>query len=215
ERRIGLAAHDFVMAMGAPEVVLTRAARSGDAPAIASRWLQRLLTCAGDVAEDMRLRGQVLIEWARTLDTASKVDFAPRPRPVPPLEARPRQFSVTEIETLRRDPYAVYAKRILRLLPLDPLIRDPGTAERGTLFHEILQRYTQSGVDPLSDEAFSALMTIGRQAFEELALPADVEAVWWPRFVRTAHHFIGWERGRAEGIVSRHAEARAAAWPVG
>ena len=215
ERRIGLAAHDFMMAMGAPEVVLTRAARSGDAPAIASRWLQRLLTCAGDVAEDMRLRGQVLIEWARALDTASKVDFAPRPRPVPPLEARPRQFSVTEIETLRRDPYAVYAKRILRLLPLDPLIRDPGTAERGTLFHEILQRYTQSGVDPLSDEAFSALMTIGRQAFEELALPADVEAVWWPRFVRTAHHFIGWERGRAEGIVSRHAEARAAAWPVG
>jgi len=215
ERRIGLAAHDFMMAMGAPEVILTRAARSGDAPAIASRWLQRLLTCAGEAAGDMRSRGQVLINWARALDAAPKVDFAPRPKPVPPLEARPTRFSVTEIEALRRDPYAVYARRILHLLPLDPLIRDPGTAERGTLFHEILQRFTQSGIDPVSEEALSALTTTGRQAFDELALPADVEAVWWPRFVRTAHHFIGWERGRADGILSRHAEARAAPWPVG
>ncbi|MFC6491314.1 double-strand break repair protein AddB, partial [Nitratireductor sp. GCM10026969] len=41
ERRIGLAAHDFMMAMGAPEIVLSRSARTGDAPAVASRWLQR------------------------------------------------------------------------------------------------------------------------------------------------------------------------------
>src|SRR5690606_18249953 len=47
ERRTGQAAHDFVMAMGAPKVVLTRAARAGDAPAIASRWLQRIKTFAG------------------------------------------------------------------------------------------------------------------------------------------------------------------------
>ncbi|TIT91960.1 MAG: double-strand break repair protein AddB, partial [Mesorhizobium sp.] len=43
ERRIGLAAHDFQIAMGTETVVLTRSARSGDAPAVPSRWLQRIV----------------------------------------------------------------------------------------------------------------------------------------------------------------------------
>ena len=58
ERLIGLAAHDFMMAMGHERIVLTRSARSGDAPATASRWLQRLLTFAGpeQAAEDAGAR---------------------------------------------------------------------------------------------------------------------------------------------------------------
>src|SRR5690606_20362360 len=69
ERRIGQAAHDFVMAMGAPEVLLSRAARAGDAPALASRWLQRLKTFAGEEAvESMAARGRTLLNWARELD---------------------------------------------------------------------------------------------------------------------------------------------------
>ncbi len=35
ERRIGQAAHDFAMAMGAKRVILTRSARAGEAPAVA------------------------------------------------------------------------------------------------------------------------------------------------------------------------------------
>jgi hypothetical protein len=69
ERQIGLAAHDFEMAMGAANVVLSRAARAGDAPAVASRWLQRLVTFAGPgQTEAMRARGNELLAWARQLD---------------------------------------------------------------------------------------------------------------------------------------------------
>src|SRR5690606_26533155 len=154
ERRIGQSAHDFQMAMGAAEVVLTRSARSGDAPAVPSRWLQRLLTCAGEkAAADLRARGEELLAWVRALDVHADVPFADKPRPTPPLEARPKRFSVTEIETLRRDPYAVYAKRILELRPLDPLVREPGAAERGTLFHHVLHQFTVSGIDPLAPDA--------------------------------------------------------------
>lgn len=215
ERRIGQAAHDFMMAMGAPRVVLTRAARAGDAPAVGSRWLQRLLTAAGkSEAEAMRSRGRILVDWARTLDERSSVPFADRPRPTPPVEARPRRFSVTEIETLRRDPYAVYARRILDLRALDPLIRDPGAAERGNLFHDILHRFIASGADPTAPEALQALRHVGRAVFGEVALPADIEATWWPRFERTALGIVGWERSRADGILSRHAEARAKPFDV-
>ena len=215
ERRIGLAAHDFMMAMGAENVVLARSARTGDSPAVASRWLQRLVTCGGEEAQaKMRARGDALLSWVWKIDMDAGVPFAERPRPAPPLEARPRQFSVTEIETLRRDPYAVYARRILALEPLEPLIRDPGAAERGSLFHEILHRFVCARADVHGPDASDRLIAIGRQCFDEADLPADVEAVWWPRFVAMSGSFVNWERSRS-GIKSRFSELAATATPVG
>jgi ATP-dependent helicase/nuclease subunit B len=214
ERRIGLAAHDFQMAMGAQKVVLARALRSGDAPAVPSRWLQRLLTFTGkDHAGVMRRRGEQLLSWARTLDDAPRVDFAPRPCPAPPLDLRPKHFSVTEIETLRRDPYAIYARRILGLHALDPVIRDPGAAERGTLFHDILHRFSMQA-DPSAPDALEKLLQAGRDCFADAELPEDVEAVWWPRFETLAANILAWERGRFD-VQSRHAEARAEKTVVG
>jgi ATP-dependent helicase/nuclease subunit B len=206
ERRIGLAAHDFMMAMGNGTVVLTRAARSGDAPATPSRWLQRLTTCAGpDAATAMRRRGATVLAWAHALDRGEDIPFAPRPQPAPPLDARPKRLSITEIETLRRDPYAVYARRVLGLEALDPLLRDPGAIERGTLFHDALERFTKA-IDPLRPNAFEALLAIGRERFEEACLRPDVAAVWWPRFERMAAHLIEWERTEAGSVANRHAE---------
>ncbi|MCF6113758.1 double-strand break repair protein AddB [Mesorhizobium muleiense] len=216
ERRIGLAAHDFQMAMGAKKVVLARSARSGDAPAVPSRWLQRLLTFIGkDHAAVLRRRGDEFLSWARALDAGERRDFAPRPQPKPPLDVRPQHFSVTEIETLRRDPYAIYARRILRLMPFDPVIRDPGAAERGTLFHAILHLFSRTVADPLVPEALDGLIAAGRACFAEAALPPDVEAVWWPRFEKLAAGIIEWERGRAFAVAMRHAEERAEKTGVG
>lgn len=216
ERRIGQAAHDFVMAMGSEKVVLTRSARSGDAPALASRWLQRLKTFAGEeVLQGIASRGGVLLHWARQLDAGEPVAFAPRPAPKPPLALRPRRLSVTEVETLRRDAYAVYARRILRLQRLDPLLRDPGAAERGTLFHDIVHAFAVAGIDPFDALAEQRLLEIGREKFDEAALPSDIDAVWWPRFSIMARNFVEWERGRPAGVKQRLAEARAQPVQVG
>ena len=216
ERRIGLAAHDFWMAMGTGKVVLTRAARAGDAPAVASRWLQRLTTFVGPAqAAAMRARGDELLGWARGLDDGAEVRPVKRPEPKPPAAARPKRFSVTEIETLRRDPYAVYAKRILGLARLDGLLRDPGAAERGTLFHDILHRFAEAATDVHQPAAGEILLAIGRGCFGQCNLPADVHAVWWPRFVALAEKIIAWERQRSDRVTSRHSEARARPTLVG
>ncbi|MBX3596610.1 MAG: double-strand break repair protein AddB [Rhizobiaceae bacterium] len=215
ERRIGLAAHDFQLGMGARNVILTRSARDGDAPAVASRWLQRMLAFIGEAqAKPLRTRGNALLQHSRALDTGARVPFAPRPQPAPPVAMRPKHFSVTEVETLRRDPYAIYARRILNLKAIDPLIRDPGAAERGTLFHAILHRFAISGVDPRLPQALDQLLNDGRVCFDEAGLPLDVRAVWWPRFEKLAANILEWERARADQIVSRHAEARASKTPV-
>ena len=122
---------------------------------------------------------------------------------------------MTEIETLRRDPYAVYARRILDLQPLDPLIADPGAADRGTLFHDILHRFTETIGDPGRGDALDILIEAGRTAFDERDLPPDIRAIWWPRFLRMAQKILDWERKRAPKVKTRHAEASAAETPVG
>lgn len=214
ERRIGLAAHDFTLAAGAPRLLLARSATSAGAPAVASRWIERLRAFAGeDALREPVAKGRRLIALAAAHDRAPRRDFAPRPEPRPPLAARPRRFTFTEIETLRRDPYAIYARRILRLDPLDPLVADPAAAERGSLFHDILARFIRDGGDPLAADAETRLDSAGRAAFADADLPGDVAAVWWPRYEAMAAGYLAWERGR-DGVTLRLAEIRADDQPV-
>lgn len=196
ERRTGLAAHDFQLAMGMDKVVLSRALRADNAPSVPSRWLQRLETVAGhQVSRNMRNRGHVFVHWARALDRAKNVAFVAQPCPKPPLNVRPKRFSVTEIETLRRDPYAIYAKKILRLKPLEDLIHDPSVAERGTLYHAIVAGFVEQGIDAAAPDALDKFLALARAEFDKLQLPLDVEAVWWPRFEILAPAIIEWENG--------------------
>ena len=207
ELRTGLAAHDFQMALGMDHVVLTRSQRSDNAPTVPSRWLQRLQTVLGpEITGELRQRGNRFIHWSRLIDKAPDVPFVKRPEPKPPVAARPKHFSVTEIETLRRDPYAIFARRILRLKPLEPLIRDPAAAERGTLFHEILGQFTAAGIDPLAPDAGERLTELGRILFTDLDLPVEIEAVWWPRFTALVPQFLEWERERNWNVRQRFAE---------
>jgi len=208
ERRIGIAAHDFQMALGMEHVILTRSLRVDNAPSVPSRWLQRLETVAGPATmAAMRARGAVYLDWAQKLDQAADVPFIERPCPAPALALRPRRFSVTEIETLRRDPYAVYARRILRLKPLEPLIREPSAAERGTLYHAIVAAFSSASIDAAADDALVQLLGIARAEFDRLQLPADVEATWWPRFVALAPALLHWEASL--GARARFAEIAA------
>ncbi|RCL02277.1 MAG: ATP-dependent helicase/nuclease subunit B [Candidatus Tokpelaia sp. JSC189] len=194
ERRIGLSAHDFQMALGMDHVILTRSLRLDNAPSIPSRWLQRLETVLRpEDRSSMRARGYIYLNWAQKLDEATDVDFITRPCPTPPVNQRPRHFSVIEIETLRRDPYAIYARKILRLNPLDPLIRDPSATERGTLYHNIVAAFTTSGIEPKAPDAQSHLLKIARMEFDKLQLPLDIEAIWWPRFLILVPQFLQWE----------------------
>ena len=148
ERRIGLAAHDFAQAASAPEVVLVACDRRGGQPAVRSRWLWRLLTLARGAQLDLPRRPEIL-DWARGLDAPldpapADLKPAPRPAPKPPVEARPSRLPVTRIETWVRDPYAVYAREILGLRPLDPPDMAMDARARGTAIHRAFQSFAEA-----------------------------------------------------------------------
>ncbi|MBD9528101.1 double-strand break repair protein AddB [Paracoccus sp. PAR01] len=149
ERRVGLAAHDFQQAVGAAQVILTRAHRDAEAETIPSRWLNRLVNLLGGLpAQDgpqalreMRERGQRWLDLAGLqAQPRHRLTPARRPSPVPPAPAL-KQMSVTEVRTLIRDPYAIYARRVLGLRALDPLRPEPDAAERGNVLHAIMDRF--------------------------------------------------------------------------
>ncbi|WP_319772469.1 double-strand break repair protein AddB [Breoghania sp.] len=208
ERRIGLAAHDFAQGLGADRVVLSRAARSGSAPTVASRWLQRVLTLAGEeTAKAMAARGERLLVWARQLDASKNpVRPAQRPCPKPPVEARPRRISVTGVERWVRDPYAIFAREILKLDPVAPLGGVPGAAERGTLIHDALADFIDEWRGDFDASALARLLEKGRERFAPLSAFPEIHALWWPRFERIAEWFIHEFEAPRQGIASRHAE---------
>jgi ATP-dependent helicase/nuclease subunit B len=119
ERRIGLAAHDFACALGAPQVLVTRARRDARAPAIASRFWLRLEAMTGGLTRAPHCAN------GRRRSTGRPFEPAPRPAPAPPRGLRPKRISVTEVDRLKADPYAFYARKLLALPALDPVDADP------------------------------------------------------------------------------------------
>jgi ATP-dependent helicase/nuclease subunit B len=208
ERRIGLSAHDFVEGASAPEVVLTRALKVDGAPTVASRWLLRLQGLLKGIGRDASLIAPHWAAWAQSLDaTAARVEIA-APKPKPPLAARPNRFSVTEIETLIRDPYAIYARRVLRLPVLDPIDADVAAAERGTIIHAALEKFAAAWPRELPDNALAELIRIGGEVFRGAMERPGVAAFWWPRFERIAHWIVDFERAHRAHMRIAHAELR-------
>jgi len=96
ERAIGIAAHDFAQALGAPEVALTRATRHEGVPTVPSRWLLRLDAVLRAVGLEKRLGPDPEIAAASAgNDRPAARRPLPRPEPRPPLAARPRKLPVT------------------------------------------------------------------------------------------------------------------------
>jgi ATP-dependent helicase/nuclease subunit B len=203
ERRIGLSAHDFAQVFGAPEVVLTRARKAGGAPTVPARFLQRLAAVAGEAWRSVEARGERLLTLARMVDAAPRTAPAPRPMPAPPLELRPKQLSVTEVEDFIRDPYTIYARHVLRLSPLDPLDADVAAPARGTIVHEALAEFLAAYPSELPPDALARLLDFGRAAFARIDGFPDLRAVWWPRFQRVARWLVAEERARREAVPVR------------
>ncbi len=180
EGQTGLAAHDYQQAIAARRIVLSRSSRDGDGDAVPSRWVNRLTNLleglpgqfGPESLAEMRRKGDGLLALAGMLDRPARmVEPEPRPAPSPPPERRPKNLSVTEIERLIRDPYAIYARHVLGLRALLPLVPEPDARLKGTVFHAILAEFANAAL------ADSAAM---RQRLMDIAEEEFRKAVPWP-----------------------------------
>ncbi len=208
EAVIGQSAHDFVMAAcGAPEVVLSCPRRRERAPVVPARWLTRL-----DAMLETPLQRHKAAEWVAAIDQpVGKPRPVEPPAPCPPVPLRPRRLTVTEIETLFADPYAIYARHILGLKPLAALDPPIGRADFGVIVHRALRRFC----DRLPSLTSAAEMArVLENEVEEALIKAAIRpalAAWWrPRLRRIAHWVPAWEM--AQDPAPHRAAERAGEW---
>ena len=205
ERQIGLSAHDFQQAIAANEVILTRAVRDAEAQTVPSRWLNRLTNLlsglketGGEIAYDeMVSRGQSLLDMVEAFEAVS-VTIAPEPRPspCPPVAAQPKSLSVTRIQKLIRDPYAIYAEKILRLSPLDPIRQQPDAPMAGTVLHKVFEKFVADRGVETKPEAKHRLMALADDILQAEAPWPAARRIWRAKLARVADWFLDGEDER-------------------
>ncbi|MFM8747249.1 MAG: double-strand break repair protein AddB [Aestuariivirga sp.] len=186
EAQIGQTAHDFVQAFGNGDVKLLWSRRMGDSPGTPSRWILRLRTILKAAGHEPPAGPGCWTRWARALVTPAAVRPNPKPKPAPPVALRPRALSVTRIETLIRDPYAIYARYVLLLEPVKPVSAAPDPARRGIIIHGAIGDFLTNHATSLPADVFAALEQAGARRFEQIADYPGLVSFWWPRFRRAA-----------------------------
>ncbi len=189
EFSIGLSAHDLAGAMGAPEVVLSRARRDAGGPVIASRFWLRVQALLGEDLLERYMDEQPVL-WAEFIDAQEELPPHPRPQPKPSSEQRRARISVTALDRLRSDPYQFYASNILSLEELRLVEAEPDAAWQGTLAHKILQDWhdKKGTLEELADQHLGAMH----------AHPL-MRALWRPRLMKA----LEWVQSEVESDPSR------------
>ncbi len=220
ERRMGLSAHDFVQAAAAGEVWMTFARRIGQQPAEPSRWvvrLQAVLKAAG--LDGALLKAASADDWplalaARLDDPRLHVDAGGHvgpirpPRPRPPVHLRPLRFSASRVRMLLRDPYAIFARQVLRLQPLDPLSPAPTPALFGTMVHAALEEFASRWPRQLPHAADEELFRLLEEKHHEYIGDAAHLAQVRGRLRRMAEAWVEQcERAWRSGDAFLHAHA--------
>jgi ATP-dependent helicase/nuclease subunit B len=207
EERIGAAAHDFAAQLGASRVVLTRAAKIDGAPTVPSRWLLRLQALVKGMGLALA-PDRPWLAWARARNAVPVRQRLRQPEPRPRVAARPRKLSVTTIETWIANPYAIFARHILRLEELPALGVRPGPALRGTVVHEALGKLTQRFPQVLPERLAAELQAIVKEVLTGYLGDPRIAAFWAPRFGRFAEWFAATEAARRAGVSETVAEAQ-------
>ena len=216
ERRIGLSAHDFQQAVGAKAVWLTRSIRSDDAETVPSRWLNRIENLLNGLEKPddaswmdrMRARGN---EWLGKVEALEAPQVTPpsiRPSVAPPVACRPESLPVTDIKHLIRDPYAIYAKRILDLKRLDSLTKSPDAPLRGTVIHDLLEAFLQTGPWTNAEAAKATLLALAEERLQATVPWPAARRMWLARVVRFSEWFVTQEIVRHAQIVSTKTEIK-------
>jgi len=206
ERRIGLAAHDLAQALGAPEVILTRADRDAEGqPAVPSRFWLRIAALTGEQGPMAahRIARDPVHRWLGAIDDGGEPSPTCQPAPRPPLADRPSSINVTQVDRLKADPFAYYAQAMLGLRPLDPVDADPGPAWQGSAVHRVLEQWQkEDDCDPakLGPRAIAMLAAMDAHPM--------VRALWQPRLLAAMEFFAARvARERDEGRHPIAAEA--------
>ena len=129
-----------------------------------------------------------------------------RPAPTPPISARPRTLSATQIERWMQDPYGIFVSTILKIRPLRSIDAKVNPSDYGRMVHQALERFLQTYPTNLPPNPYQKLLEFGQISFRKVRTQPEAYAFWWPRFERLARYFIDQENKSRKHITAAYAE---------
>ena len=195
EDKIGTLSLDFAHCFCSPTVILTRAKKEAGTETIQSRFLSRLDAILGAVNQTI---SEKTSHWAKALDKPDFRDPPFRPAPCPPVSTRPNKLSVTKIELWMRNPYAIYARYILNLFPLDPL----GQSQKQQIYGQAVHRALDQFITKNPDGTWEDLMHRADQSLTELGLNEADKVFYLNRFEAGAR-FICQQQEKIGGQIRK------------
>lgn len=207
EHELSLQSHDFMECASQKLVFLTRPERVAQAVMTPSRWWQRIvcLQPAESPGDYHRHMAERYVQWAQHMDAAEQYAPAPPPRPNPPPMLRPRQLRATQMADLLENPYAVYARSMLHLEPLEPIDREPDARLMGLLMHALLERAGGNSLAIANEEMIRLIDAV----LERYAQNGRVQIFWRARLLRGLRFFVGQHQRRLPRISRVESE-----WPL-
>jgi|GEM_PF-2463366 len=185
---IGQSANDFLSLLQQDNVLITRSINDNNAPQIPSRWLTKieLWFQAAGILNKLKSSVSPLKILAKNLYTPESFVKYSAPTPKPEINLRPSKLSVTQIEKLMRDPYSVYALKILKLKPLEKLDKTPDQLEFGNFIHKVLDDFSRSSKNLEPQNYLDTILQIGDQLLADMISNPVMHKIWQPRFYKIA-----------------------------
>jgi ATP-dependent helicase/nuclease subunit B len=198
EYKIGLTAHDFYCLAHMPEVLITRSTKVGGSPTTPSRWLIRLEALLGKISklEQVKPNRHKLQYWAEKLFLPPEsINYQPE-MPKPPVDFRPKELSVTQVEKLMRDPYGFYADKILKLKPLEPIDKEPDQRDFGNFVHFVIDAFNKQFTELNPTQYLPTLLNLAEQQIKHIINRPIIHQIWLPRFTEIAKWLVEFEKIR-------------------
>ncbi|MBN1325152.1 MAG: PD-(D/E)XK nuclease family protein [Alphaproteobacteria bacterium] len=173
DRKVSLMSLDFMNLSCGETVYWLRSKTAGSSQTTESRFISRVDVTSNGIKKD-----KAILSVVRNRDNVPLIplDYS---SPRPPADRS--DVYVTELELLIHNPYAFYAKHILRLYPRDDYWKEPDARDFGNLVHNVIEQ----AVGKTSNEIISEL---DLQAKKILPSGSVLFHFWHKRFVDIAPH---------------------------
>lgn len=177
DRKVSLMALDFMNLSCAAEVYWLRSKTAGSSQTTESRFISRV-----DVAQK-GIDKSAATDILSAVRNRDNVEYKPLDYSAPRVPADRSDVYVTELELLIHNPYAFYARHILRLYPMDDYWHTPDARDFGNLVHgviEIAAGWTANQIVSELDKRAKVLLPDGSVIFH----------FWHKRFVEIADSVV-------------------------
>lgn len=182
-RKIGLMALDFASIFSKENVLLTRTTTNGGSPTQPSRFIERIEALLGSkMPESPYLEQAIVLDTGKTDITQTIASFNP------PIESRPNKLSASSVEMWMRDPYAFYAKYILKLYAPDDFETKKESLLFGNIIHDALENLAK-----LNTWSEKEILSALQKGIQPLHLSISQKLFWIKKAEKIARFLSAYE----------------------